>query len=464
VTAADADELDRTLKIELDSGRAASKTDANALVRTYVLQIDVGPAIVASRARQVSLLTAVNAARRAFPGGVFVRTQDNPPLTVPWARGERLRAVVERFGGRLADALDPDRLTLVIGDPPMLSGDARVLHPTFEGWVAAAVLRRADRLPESTDFSLAGVLAGSLAVSEAFQSVRGEPLAARRDVGLSLWRPDLSWRSAEAAGEDWSYLPSRLWLLGLGHLGQAVAWTIGSLPYADPNNVEVMLLDDDIIVRANAATGLLVPVAWTRERKTRLVSRQLESIGIRTRMSERRFGLRTSRQPTEPGLAIAGFDDPEPRRALEEAGFDQVIDLGLGGGPAQYLDLLMHVFPSSLSSAAAFPSSDRAGHVADLLDQPGYRQWAQELAQRGLTEQQIKCGLLDVAGRTVGAAFVGGVAASLGVAEAIRMLVGGPQFEVLGLSLRSPQFVDAAVNTYEGPPRNPGFTDAGPRR
>jgi hypothetical protein len=139
---------------------------------------------------------------------------------------------------------------------------------------------------------------------------------------------------------------------------------------------------------------------------------------------------------------------------------EQAIDHGLGGGPAQYLDVQMHVFPSGLSAATAFRSDTRADASAALLAQPGYRAWQEQFAGQGMDADQIRCGLLEVAGRTVGAAFVGCVAASLGVAEAIRMLLDGPQFEVISLSLRGPQHVDVAGNLYAGPPRNTGYTHA----
>lgn len=454
------DDIDRTLKLELDSGRAGSRAEAEAIVRRYVLQIDVGPGMETSRARQAALLTALNTARRAFIGGVQVRTQDNPALNTPWARAMRLREAITAYGGRLVDSLTSDATTLVIGDPPILPKDAVVLHPTFNGWTGGVVRDVERRLPEAADFPLSGVLAGAMAVSEAFQAVRGDLVAARRDIGLSLWRPDIDWRSPEAVGGSWSFLPSRIWLLGLGHLGQAFAWTVGLLPYADPREVLIMVQDFDVVVSANAATGLLVPSDFTSEPKTRLVSRQLESLGIRTRISEREFSSSTPRQPSEPGVALAGFDKPEPRRALDRGNFDQAVDLGLGGGPTHYLDILMHSFPSGLSSEKAFPAS--VGTIdADILQLPAYRDWAERLAQSGdFSEEQIKCGLLEVAGRTVGASFVGAVAASLGVAETIRSLVDGPRYEVLGFTLRSPAYVDAAPNTNPGPARNPGFARA----
>jgi hypothetical protein len=456
----DADALGRTLKLELDSGRARSKEEAEEIVRSYILQVDVGPGVETSRSRQAALLTVINAARRAFPGGVHVRVGADPQLSIPWAGGRRLGDAVAWYGGTLVRDLAPPRTTIVLGDGPEFERGAPVLLPTFNGWSGGVVQKRADRLAEELDFPLAGVLAGGLAVSEAFQAQRGDAVAARRELGFSLWDPRISWGDAAAVGESWSYLPQRVWLLGLGHLGQAHAWALGALPYATPGEVTVMLQDTDHIVPANADTGLLVAQDSATEMKTRLVGRRLEELGFETRMSERRFDEQTRRAPEEPGLALSGFDRPEPRRALESAGFDKIIDLGLGGGPVHYLDLLLHSFPSSLTAADAFTSRDGATDQA-VADLPAYQHWAAKLAAQGaLTEEEIRCGMLEVAGRTVGAAFVGAVAASFTLAEAVRFLCGGPLYEVLSVSLRSPSYIDVAPNTRPGPPTNPGFTRA----
>ncbi len=48
--------------------------------------------------------------------------------------------------------------------------------------------------------------------------------ACDKSIGLSLWRPDLDWRADESNGPLIELLPKRLWLLGMGHLGQAYAW------------------------------------------------------------------------------------------------------------------------------------------------------------------------------------------------------------------------------------------------
>jgi hypothetical protein len=74
------------------------------------------------------------------------------------------------------------------------------------------------------------VAAGPLAVSKAFFVLRGDnPYAGRRSLALSLWDPRTVGTAAEA-GPSSGLEVSSAWIVGLGHLGQAYAWTIGFYP------------------------------------------------------------------------------------------------------------------------------------------------------------------------------------------------------------------------------------------
>ena len=176
------------------------------------------------------------------------------------------------------------------------------------------------------------MLSAALGLSEAFQHVRGYAVAGRRSAGISLWNPKADWRSQPGYGKPCSYLPSRLWLVGLGHLGQAYAWTLGLLPYVDTSKVTLMLQDYDNVVAANISTGMLSTGPSVSRPKTRVVSARMETLGFKTVMTERCFDNSTVRGVDEPGVALVGVDSVAPRRLLEKAGFDLVIDAGLGAG------------------------------------------------------------------------------------------------------------------------------------
>jgi hypothetical protein len=451
------DELHRTVKLEMDEGRAASPEEALHLAETYVLQLHVGGTAQLSRARQAALLTIINCGRRAFLGGVRVCAEDNPPLNVRWAEGMRLHEAVAHYGGTMVGQTSADYPTLVLGDPTRQPGGTLRLHPTWDGWRAGVVEDCAERLPERQDFALSGVLAGALGVSEAFQHVRGDLVAGRRSFGVSLWRPDLDWRDENSLGPECRYLPSRIWILGLGHLGQAYCWSLGFLPYPDPSEVLLLLQDFDVVVEANDSTGLLIDRTLVGRTKARAVAHRLERIDFRTRISERAFDSHTKRTADEPSLALAGFDDPAPRRLLEQANFESIVDAGLGGGPEQYGEILVHAFPSGIDAASAFgaaPARSRRPYQA------AYLEMIERRVDAGASRGQAECGVLEIAGRTVGAAFVGATAGTLVVAEVLRMLNGGPGYQVVDFSLRSPQHRVAVINERPRASTNPGFVRA----
>ena len=454
------DQLHRTIKLELDEGRARTVDEAQEITASYVFQIDVGFGVGESETRQAMLLTAVNTAVRAFLGGVRVRLREHGRVGVSWVEGMDMATAIETYGGEIVESLDRDHPTLVVGDVMEQPVGSLVLHGTWEGWSGGVVEETKDRLGESVEFPLAGMLAASLGVSEAFQNLRGNVVAGRRSTGLSLWEPRCDWREERAYGEACRYLPKRLWLIGLGHLGQAYAWALALLPYEDRSAVDLVLQDFDSIVKANGSTGMLSDDSLVGQKKTRVVSGRLEALGFNTNITERYFDSATRRSVNEPSVALVGVDDPAPRRHLEGAGFDLIVDAGLGGGPRNYLDILIHSFPSGIEAADAFLARDTQ-YASSLVDQPAYQDFHRRVRRTtDLTDDEIRCGIIEVAGRSIGAAFVGCVAATFVLSEVLRSLAGGPRIEVLGVTLRSPDKPQVSTNTLEGIATNPGFVEA----
>ena len=454
------DDFHRTTKLELDEGRARTLDEAHDIVARYVLQIDVGADVSESETRQAMLLTAINAAGRAFLGGVRVRLHDNGPMGVGWVQGMDIATTVETYGGEIVESLDCEHPTLVIGNVVEQPPGSIVLRTTWQGWSGGVVEEAKDRLAESLEFPLAGMLAAAIGVSEAFQNLRGNAVAGRRSIGLSLWQPQSDWRDEATHGKPCLYLPKRLWLIGLGHLGQAYAWALGLLPYGDHSAVDLVLQDYDSVVKANKSTGMLSDDVSVGHRKTRVVAERLEALGFDTAITERRFDFATRRSVEEPAVALVGVDDPAPRRLLEDAGFGLIVDAGLGGGTRNYLDILIHSFPSGVKAKTAW--AERPGSTASsVVDQPAYLDIHEQLSRTTeLTDGEIRCGIVEVAGTSIGAAFVGCVAATFVLSEVLRVLAGGRRFEVLSISLRSPHRPHISHNTHEGAPANHGFVKA----
>ena len=443
-----AENLHRTAKQLFESGQASSFAEAEELLRRLVLQVDVGPDLHVRPAEQAALMTSINAGARAFLGGVRVRLVDDRPLGVGWAAGASTSVVSARFGGELVSELDPSLPTIAINSPQAVG--SVIMHTRCVGW-SGGVVQDARERGEGHGMPLAGVVAGGLAVSEAFQHACRAPEAARRDVGLSLWEPGTDWRSC-SVGPALAFLPLSLWLLGPGHLGQAYAWSLGMLPYQQRGDLTAYLVDTDFLITGNLATGLLSTESDVRSRKTRVVAAALESRGFKTAIVERLFDEHTWPSADEPTLALAGFDSPVPRAVLGDERFARVVDAGLGRGAVEYLDMVLHTFPSQLSPATEFAARQPSqGELPEL-----YSSEIDDLVAAGASRAEAECGMAEIAGISVAASFVGGVAGALVVADVLRSLHGGREIAILQLDLRTPNEL-AVVDNRAADRANPGF-------
>src|SRR5260370_4075071 len=320
------DALHRTIKLALDTGEASSVEEAVRQFADYRLMLEVGPDIASSPTLQAALLTAVNTGRRCFLGGVQVTGNVGATLRVPWRSCRTLGDAIIGLQGKLTARVDPALPRIVFGDAEReASSSPFAVKATFEGWAGGVIpLEDSHRLPERQEFTPSGVLAGALAVSEAFQFVRrSNAQAGRRAVGLSLWRPEkgISWQEEAAYGPPLDMLPSRLWIIGLGHLGQAYLWTLGLLPYGRPEEVQLVFQDLDALPAANASTSLLTTRALLGEKKTRAIARWCEERGFQTFIQQRLFRDKFHLDDDEPRVALCGIDNARGRAAREDVGF-----------------------------------------------------------------------------------------------------------------------------------------------
>lgn len=285
---------------------------------------------------------------------------------------------------------------------------------------------------------IAPQLAAAACAAEAFAFHAGDhDMAGHRSSGLSLWRPGADWRSADPTEPKLSYLPSRLWIIGLGNLGQAFAWLLGSFFYPANTRPAVVLQDFDSVARANESTSILTSRRDLGRKKTRVIADWLEARGFETVIEERRFGAWTTRTPDEPGAALCGVDNALARSALEKANFGLVVEAGLGAGPQGFRNITMHSFPASRRAEDLW--SETAAATVDVQNLPAY----DVLRKAGMD----KCGLAQLASRTVAVPFVSLTAACLVISEILRRLHSGQSLEVASLSVLATEDVEAVTMT-----------------
>ena len=438
-----AEHLHRTVKLALDTGEAATIEEAESIFAGYQIQILVGSDVADSATLQAAVLTAVNCAVRTLLGGVTV-VGGTGPLKVKLPPFDNLADAIQALGGCAACSADIALPTLVIGDMQVEDIEPLAVRTTIHGWSGGVVPVSSLSPPDASgSFTPAGVLAGALGVSEVFQRLRGgNPMACRRSIGINLWRPEQDWRSGDT-GPQLERLPSSAWLVGLGNLGQAYLWTLGLLPYGD-EAAELVLQDMDASADSNLSTSLLTTPAILGCRKTRAMAVWAEARGFRTAVVERSFSANFRVDPREPTVALIGVDNALARQAIEDVGFDRVIEAGLGRGPQDFFGIDLHTFPASMPARQVWHET---GLAEVEIAQPAYREMLERTGDR--------CGMVRIAGRTIGAPFVGAVAASLVVAELLRLVMGGTRYELISCHARDLDGL-IAFKGEQWPAFNPG--------
>jgi len=462
-----ADNISRISKLLVDRERL-SPDAALSRRKEFAVALTCGADVADSYTLQLAVLTAARVAARCFPGAVHIGAPQEL-LRAPLLIWPGLR---QTFGGALAAVLGEDVVSRAAGSVAvgraLIFGDAyapaKSLRVTFDGW--SAFSGPAANLPRKTErerFPVVGILAAALGLSELFLSFADINIqATRRIVGLSLWRPDLGADHQDALGELVEYLPSAEFMLGLGHLGNCFLWTLAGLPYADPAMVHFALFDHDSIDDANVETCLLFGANDIGGLKTRTCATWLHSLGFQTRLIERRFDGAFRRQTkeqgnAEPGLAFCGFDSNAARRHLATADFPRVIECGLGAMAHNFDTLSLHTLPHRRSVTELWPdlTPDQLNKAAKeheriARENPGYA---------GLAKDD--CGRALLAGKAVGVPFVGATAACFAVAEAVRLLHGGPAYSDIKLNLGDPDTRAAIFQGNYGPEAATGITFTG---
>lgn len=447
-----ADTLHRLVKQLVDSGAAATIEEAEAAFRTFRLALSIEHEEACTAAGQITLLTALALARRVFLGGVAVVGPLDEPLRAPLPYGRTLREAVIALGGAPDTAIEA-LPTVVIGGAAGPRRDGFCVRTLASGWRGGVAPVHAEvEIEGGSPMPLACMLAAALAINEAFFYVSAPSgVAGRRPTGLSLWRPGNSEWLIPGEGEpELRYLPTQLWLIGLGHLGQAYLWGLGLLPYARAADVQLVLQDIDVITPSTESTSILSDASLVGVKKTRAMATWAERCGFETSICERRFAADFKRGADEPAVALCGLDNALGRRALDQVGFDFVVEAGLGRGHRDFRTLRLHVLPGVRAANEIWRERETAPAPPPA---PAY----DDLLARGELD---KCGMTLLAGKAVGAPFVGAVAATLALAEVLRPLHGGLSHQLIDLDLMSPDFINATPHPTDFRTRNFGYSAA----
>jgi hypothetical protein len=390
------------------------------------LVLRIGTDAACTPAGQAALLTAAVTGARCFGEVSVLGTLDRPLLLPLPIAAKTLAEAVGHFGARVADDRASGR-TVLIG-PGYEEEKHWSVRAFWNGWAAGTVRGRNTVAVGKSDCSLAGAAAGALAVGQAFLAEQGDHRAGRSVQQLSLWAPELGEQAGCSSGPSLNeiYLPTALWIVGLGNLGQAYLWALTLLPYPRPADVLLFFQDDQKVGKENWGTSVLVQRGRYGVLKTRIAEEWATTRGFEVRRVDRRMREQQTRSDHEPGILLAGLDRMPPRRMLGRYGFDYIIDAGLGTTAADYRKVRLNVFDATEDPAAHFHGvEDPTAQVGEeLMKLPAYQELAHTLADGG-------CGAAMLAETSVAVPFVSAVAGALAVTQAIRIASGQAHHAVI---------------------------------
>lgn len=429
------DQLNRLAKAVMQQ-RRINYEEALAVLSGFRIHFSCPTASARRLQYQAALLTAINVGKRAFLGGVTVQVSSTVLCALPGWTGRPLHVVAQELGAKIVHSRPETEKVVWLGaGEDARPGDLILVADDWRGGFVPA----GTALPyaEVDGGALGGVFAAGLTVARMFVETAGvAPGACDTSYGLSLWRPDLPWTDGDARGPVISRWPEKLWLLGLGHLGQAYLWTLGLLPFDSNSGPLLYLHDFDQITTGNWSAGLLCEENLVGKLKTRVCAEWVEHRGFKTRCIERPFDANTKVNDGEPRVALCGFDNSASRRPLESSGFDLVVECGLGSSLDQFDRLMLHTFPD----ASQRPQDIWADAIRPETSDFDPKLFGVELAEG-------ECGVLldELARKPIAASFVGAASAALVIAELLRGLHGGNRYELVLLHLRSDWSLRAVV-------------------
>jgi len=436
-------ETSRILKVMVDSGQCSIR-EGEAHLAAATLTIYVDPACASEQAAQAAVVTAVATAVRCFIGGVWLRGATAVPVVLPSREGT-IGEVAALLGAHLSDPGSPAQGRRIVIGRNRLPRGGWAVRAWWSGW-QAGIRPSSDPTPSGDGTnSLAGAAAGALAVAAAFIAQGGDVETGRMPQTVSLWSP-----GAADPRPGRFYLPDALWLVGLGNLGQAYLWALSMLPYRDPQDLRLVLQDEDDVRDVNWGTSILVPRGRYGMLKTRMAEDFALDHGFRVRRIDQFLSSATSRWADAPLVALSGLDRIAARRLLGDVGFDRIIDCGLGATAKNYGRFRLNVFDPTYTAAQHFEGVEEISSLEKNLRLKAY--------QEGMagTEEEA-CGMAELAGASAAAPFVSAFLATLAVTQAIKAASAVNNARAMVGSIGTPE--DIRTSASDAPPARVGYAE-----
>ena len=400
--------------------------DSIELMQNASLSLVAGQELNNSIPLQVAFLSALNAGRRTFLGGIKCYLDRNTPNLLP-IKGKRFSDLVELYGGELSNerpSLKDSKLVFGMAPP-----DVNSIEVICSGWQGGVNFydSRRNEIPASTsNVALGGVIGASLGLFYSFNKQFSivENLL-ELPTGISLW--DLS------AGQDWHdpiyegpadlNMPKNLWTVGLGHLGQAYLWTLG-LMFDSNRNCQIALQDNDLVDFENIGSQILCKQDDIGFPKARVCSKFLSEIGFSTQIIEKPFLKEDQEQlwSDQYKFLLNGVDNIETRRIIDSSRFKLFLDGGTNGKLELFDSFTFRNFGVMSKSPSELWKDN--GKNQEILHKNLYER----------IEKEFGCG--NLINKGISTPFVGLFGATILISELLRSLNKGLSYSSISVQMR----------------------------
>ena len=350
--------------------------------------------------------------RQVF-GHVFIRCGLAKPLPAPSALGPQCRFV---------DSPQPVSLSLHLGTNSDPAHSDAITGDAHGGLIGSSILADTGTPPSPIEcFMLAGFL-GFAAIARLVGIPDNKKDYTQPRLQLALDSRALA-RALDAAD---GYT-----CIGLGQVGQAFLALLFFLYGGDLGGRRFALIDDDAFQRENGRTQLLLAAGanWIRKDKVAYVESVVTAWRAAVVPLKEKIGWTWRRGSAHPRLALLGLHDLEGRRIASAAGFDHLIEAGVGTDLLQPR-ITWHSFGGDGATGhRLFAERPRAPARGDGIQ----AKWADELRSTA-----GGCGWVEFLGASATAPCLGTAAAAFALAE-----FGGPDAVISGAALLWSQYLPA---------------------
>ncbi len=374
---------------------------------------------------QIAFITTINISVRVFKGTVCIQMPDDTPNLLPFKQ-KSFNKLVKSFGAQKKSPGKKD-LKILFG---IECYDNNCIESISSGWRGGINFYNQKRVvlnDSQSKIPLGAILSASLATFYAFckhfELIDNIKLM---NTGLSLWNLNagINWFNNANEGPENVYLPGEIWMLGLGHLGQAYSWTIGLLPNKNPSECLFLLQDADVIGEENVGSQVLCNIEDIGRPKTRVCLEFLEQFGLKTQIIEKPYIEGDSNQFWMENFPVLlnGVDNIEARKGISKDNIKFYLD-GATNGMFSLFDsfTMKNVFQISENLDEIWKSDNTKNNI---LNKNLYDRY----------EKEHGCGVIGKTG--ISAPFVGTFGSTIIISELLRAFNGGKKYSIVSTQMR----------------------------